>query len=83
VGGWKIKDCLQSVSSGNWWHVFTLDGTTNKLKWSCDQGPTGEGVQAIHQFLSKKSNSSEAMDVSNGTTLQAPPKQNLRARVTM
>jgi len=41
AGAWKIKDCPQSVSGDDyWWHVFTLDGTTNQLKWSCDHGPS-------------------------------------------
>jgi len=36
AGTWKIKDCPRSVNSaGNWWHVFTLDGRTNRLKWTC------------------------------------------------
>jgi hypothetical protein len=36
AGVWKITDCPNSVSSdGNWWHVFTLSGTTNRLIWSC------------------------------------------------
>lgn len=45
AGTWKIKDCANSgtdsvSSDGNWWHVFTLDGTTNKVKWHCNQPPT-------------------------------------------
>merc|ERR1719446_1415648 len=39
AGTWKISDCPGSVDrSRNWWHVFTLDGKTNKLKWSCNTG---------------------------------------------
>jgi hypothetical protein len=39
AGTWKITQCPQSVSSdGNWWHVFTLDGRTNRLKWNCASG---------------------------------------------
>merc|ERR1719263_363077 len=38
AGRWKIADCQRSVSyDGNWWHVFTIDAKTNKLKWSCDK----------------------------------------------
>jgi len=41
AGSWKIEDCQGSVSQdGNWWHVFTLDGKDNKLKWSCSQSET-------------------------------------------
>jgi len=25
-------------SDGNWWHVFTIDGATNRLKWNCKTG---------------------------------------------
>jgi hypothetical protein len=40
AGQWKISDCQSTVrSGGNWWHVFTIDGKTNKLKWNCQQGP--------------------------------------------
>jgi len=39
AGNWKIADCASSVSGDkNWWHVLTLDGKENKLKWSCDMG---------------------------------------------
>jgi len=39
AGTWKIADCKDTVSrNGNWWHVFTIDGKSNKLKWSCNQG---------------------------------------------
>jgi len=39
AGTWKIGDCAASVSRNqHWWHVFTLDGKRNNLKWSCDQG---------------------------------------------
>jgi hypothetical protein len=38
AGSWDIKKCKATVSKdGNWWHVFTLDGRTNKLKWNCEQ----------------------------------------------
>ena len=34
AGNFKITDCSRSVTSdGNWWHVFTIDGKTNKVKW--------------------------------------------------
>jgi len=36
AGRWSIKDCAKSVTdSGNWWHVYTLDAKTSKLKWTC------------------------------------------------
>jgi hypothetical protein len=36
---YKIEDCLKSVSkNGAWWHVFTIDGKTNELKWECTSG---------------------------------------------
>jgi len=48
AGVWKIQDCPRSViGGGNWWHVFTIDGRTNRLKWSCNQGAllqTGNGT---------------------------------------
>jgi hypothetical protein len=38
VGEWKIEDCAGSVEpNGNWWHVFTIDGRTNQLKWNCQE----------------------------------------------
>jgi len=41
AGAWHIGDCPTSVSEDrNWWHVFTLDGATNKLKWTCLDGPS-------------------------------------------
>jgi hypothetical protein len=37
-GTWKISDCQSSVSDDQlWWHVFTVDGKTNELKWNCHQ----------------------------------------------
>jgi len=35
-GEFKIKDAPESAISAdkNWWHVFTIDGKTNKLKYS-------------------------------------------------
>merc|ERR1719453_1248115 len=42
AGTWKIGDCQNTVSGdGLWWHVFTIDGKTNQLKWNCRQGPEG------------------------------------------
>lgn len=39
AGTWKIQDCPRSVTNrGNWWHVFTLDARTNRLKWNCKTG---------------------------------------------
>jgi len=39
AGSWKIKDCAPSVSSDrNWWKVFTIDSSTNKLTWNCKTG---------------------------------------------
>jgi hypothetical protein len=38
TGTWKIGDCRSSVSDDQlWWHVFTVDGKTNELKWDCHQ----------------------------------------------
>jgi len=36
VGEFKVSDAPDSAISSdkNWWHVFTIDGKTNKLKWS-------------------------------------------------
>lgn len=43
AGTWKLSDCPKAVSRDkNWWHVFTIDGKTNKLKWHCSQGSGGE-----------------------------------------
>jgi len=40
AGTWKLEDCKTSLSANkNWWHAFTIDGKTNKLKWSCDTPP--------------------------------------------
>jgi hypothetical protein len=40
AGAWNIKDCPRSVSRDKmWWHVLTIDGKSNELKWSCDRGP--------------------------------------------
>lgn len=52
AGTWKIEGCQNSVSrDGNWWHVFTLDGATNKLKWSCNQGGGGDHGAAASAAL--------------------------------
>jgi len=49
AGTWKITDCRSAVyGNGNWWHVFTLDSNTNKLKWTCLSG----GHEAMaHRFM--------------------------------
>jgi len=39
AGSWRIRDCPDAISEDrNWWHVFTIDAKTNKLKWHCGQG---------------------------------------------
>jgi len=39
VGSWKIGDCKTAVSDDQlWWHVFTIDGKSNRLKWNCHEG---------------------------------------------
>jgi hypothetical protein len=46
AGSWKIDNCESSVEAGqNWWHVFTIDGMTNQLKWNCNQGPSPPDAQ--------------------------------------
>jgi hypothetical protein len=41
AGEWRMDECQNSVSfDGNWFHAFTVDARTNKLKWSCDMGPS-------------------------------------------
>jgi len=36
AGTWPIGSCPDAISEDrNWWHVFTIDGQTNKLKWHC------------------------------------------------
>jgi len=35
----KVKDCQGSLSEDKkWWHVATLNGETDELKWQCDSG---------------------------------------------
>jgi hypothetical protein len=39
AGHWKIEDCAGTVySNQNWWKVFTINGKTNQVTWSCTQG---------------------------------------------
>jgi hypothetical protein len=39
AGHWKIEDCAGTVySNQNWWKVFTINGKTNQVTWSCSQG---------------------------------------------
>jgi len=53
AGTWKIKDCLGSVSpDGNWWHVFTVDGKNNRLKWNCKQEAQPPGQ--LHLYASRR-----------------------------
>jgi len=57
AGTWTIKGCPSTVSSdGNWWHVFTVDGARNRLKWNCNMGPemVGEGGGALDLLHSHK-----------------------------
>merc|ERR1719359_1287647 len=38
AGHWSVEQCPGAVSNnGRWWHVFTIDGRTNQLKWQCTQ----------------------------------------------
>jgi hypothetical protein len=47
AGDWHIKDCPASVSEDKmWWHVFTLDGMTNELKWTCLDGSSPAPLKA-------------------------------------
>jgi len=40
AGEFKIEDCTASEEDG-WWHVFTIDAKTDKLKWTCSGGGDG------------------------------------------
>jgi len=43
AGTWKISDCANAIDgSKNNWHVFTIDGKNNRLKWHCGQGGAGQ-----------------------------------------
>jgi len=56
AGMWKISECPGAVSADkNWWHVFTIDGKTNKVKWHCKEGGSGH-------FLAMKPNSTKEVD---------------------
>jgi hypothetical protein len=38
-GTYKISDCKDSVTEdGKWWHVFTINGKNDKVKWECTSG---------------------------------------------
>jgi hypothetical protein len=59
AGTWTIADCQDTVyDTGLWWHVFTIDGMTNELKWNCNQGPPPDGSEGAIGFLRQGSNSS-------------------------
>lgn len=77
AGTWKIGDCQSTVSrDGNWWHVFTLDGKSNKLKWSCNQGPAAASLLGYPDKvpnLHPKSHPSHAFDY-NGTKVDEAKK---------
>jgi hypothetical protein len=46
AGTWDIANCQSSVDTDQlWWHVFTIDGMTNKLKWNCNQGASPPDAQ--------------------------------------
>jgi hypothetical protein len=48
VDTWNIQDCPSSVDADkNWWHVFTIDGRTNRLKWSCSSPPQPAVIPGI------------------------------------
>jgi len=43
AGSWNIKDCKDSLDEdGYWWHVFTINGKTNQLKWHCGQSASDQ-----------------------------------------
>jgi hypothetical protein len=43
AGTWHIADCQETVSPDQfWWHVFTIDGSSNQINWNCKQGPPPE-----------------------------------------
>jgi len=49
AGTFAIDACKNTVSDdGNWWHVFTIDGKRNKLKWNCKQGPSASMLDLHH-----------------------------------
>lgn len=65
AGEYKIGDCPGSVSTdGNWWHVVTIDASSNTLVWGCDQGPEqgGSGGLDLH-----------AIEAGHNSTQHAPP----------
>jgi len=54
-GTWKLSECPRSVD-GRYWHVFTLDGTNNRLHWHCKQSESL--VQVGHGLDGASSNAS-------------------------
>jgi len=74
AGQWHIKDCPRAVTQdGNSWHVFTLDGRTNRLKWNCRNGaPPAQLRLDIHARQPHLQNGTQMM------TMPVARKQNLR-----
>jgi len=57
AGTWKIKDCPRSVyNGGNWWHVFTLDAKTNRLKWTCSSASLIQNTEFNHTIALDRTN---------------------------
>jgi hypothetical protein len=56
AGTFKISDCKNTVrENGKWWHVFTLNGEKNEIKWRCTSGePAPLNSAAMQQFLKAK-----------------------------
>jgi len=87
AGTWKISDCPRSVSSGgSWWHVFTLDAKTNKVKWGCsgaveqgEQGEQGEmeGEMGALDMLQTTDLNHTIAAHSTNQTMPVPEKQKL------
>lgn len=63
AGTWTIEGCKNTVSTnGNWWHVFTLDGKRNQLKWNCNSGPefpSNPGYLSLAHFGPPKPNATQ------------------------
>lgn len=61
AGTWKLRDCGNAIDrSKNWWHVFTIDARTNRLKWHCGMG--GRAQWLLHSSGGNVTDGTSAVD---------------------
>jgi hypothetical protein len=86
AGEFKIADCPHTVTDqNNWWHVFTLDAKTNRLKWRCTDDAGGQSqnnteLQLLRSHTSNQTVANKDHSAASASHTSRPKKSPPRLR---